>query len=80
METTVHSVLRLIDTPTRTWTRFRMTNFQLMLRKMNLNKTGTTGSGTTVDVPSAEETRLHGLNTLLRPMDHITYDETVDAS
>ena len=46
-----------------------------MLRKMNLNKTGTTGSGTTVDVPSVEET-LHGLNTLLRPMDHITYDET----
>jgi len=51
-----------------------------MLRKMNLNKTGTTGSGRTVNVPSTEETRLHGLNALLRPMDHITYDETVDAS
>ena len=79
METTVHPDLRPIDTPMRTGTRFQMTIYRLMLLKMNLNKTGTTGSGTTVDVPSVEET-LHGLNTLLRPMDHITYDETVDAS
>ena len=42
-----------------------------MLRKMNLNKTGTTGSGTTVDVPSAEETQLHRLNVFQQPIDHV---------
>ena len=77
METTVHPDLRPIDTPMRTGTRFQMTIYRLMLLKMNLNKTGTTGNDGTAIVPPAEETRLHECSVLQHPMDHVTYNETL---
>ena len=54
-----------------------MMSYQLMLRKMSLNKTETIGNDGTVVVPPVEETRLLELNVLQRPMDHVTYDETL---
>ena len=75
MEMTVHSDLRMNNKATRTWTRFQMTSYQLMLRKMNLNKTEIAGDDGTVAVPLAERTQLHELSVLQRYMDHVIYDE-----
>ena len=52
-----------------------MMNYQLMLRKMNLNKTEIAGDDGTVVVPLAERTQLHELSVLQRYMDHVIYDE-----
>jgi len=64
MERTVHSDLRLIKTPTRTWTRFQMMSYQLMLRKTSLNKIQIAGDDGIVIVPLAERTWLHELSML----------------
>ena len=52
-----------------------MMSYQLMLRKMNLNKTEIAGDDGTVAVPLAERTQLHELSVLQRYMDHIIYGE-----
>ena len=72
----MHSDLRLIKTPTRTWTRFQMMSYQLMLNKMSLNKTEIVGGDGILVAPLAERTRLHELSVLQHPMDHVTCDET----
>jgi hypothetical protein len=71
METIVNLDLRSIDTPMRIWTRFPTMSYRLMLRKMNPNKTETTGNDGTAIAPSAEETQLHRLNVFQHPMDHV---------
>ena len=76
MEKTVHSDLRLIKMPTRTWTRFQMMSYRLMLHKTSLNKTGKADGDETVVAPLAERMRLHELSMLQHPMDHVTCDET----
>ena len=76
MEKTVHSDLRLIKTPTRTWTRFQMMSYRLMLHKTSLNKTGKADGDETVVAPLVERMRLHELSMLQHPMDHVTCDET----
>jgi hypothetical protein len=72
----VHLDPRLINMPTRTWTRFQKMSYQLMLRKMSPHKTEITGDDGTTIVPPVGGTRLHELIVPQHPMDHITYDET----
>ena len=74
MEKRVHSVHRLINTPTRVWTIYQMVSYQLTLRKMNLNKTEITGDDGTVAVPLHKRTQLCELSVLQCHMDHITCD------
>jgi len=72
----VHSVLRLINTPMRIWTRYQMMSYQLMLRKVNPNKTENVDDDVTAVVPLAERTRLLELNVPRLHTDHETCDET----
>jgi hypothetical protein len=73
----VHSVLRMINTPTRIWTRFQMMNYQLMLRKTNSNKTEKVGDDVTAAAPLAERTRLLELSELRHRMDRETCSGTL---
>ena len=77
MEITVHSDLRMNNKPTRTWTRFQMMSYQLMLRKTSLNKTQIAGDDRTVVVPLAERTWMQELSMLQHLTDHTTYNETL---
>ena len=76
MEMTVHSDLRMNNKPTRTWTRFQMMSYRLMLHKTSLNKTGKADGDETVISSLTERMRLHELSMLQHPMDHVTCDET----
>ena len=64
MEIIAPSDLRPINMSMRTWTRFLMMSYQLMLRKMNLNKTKMLGDGGIAAVPCEEGMRLHKFNAL----------------
>ena len=75
MEKRVHSVLRLINTPTRTWNKYQMMSYQLTLRKMNLNKKEVTGDDRTIAVPLTERTHPRELSVLQYHMDHVIFNE-----
>ena len=72
----MHSVLRLINTPMRIWTKYQMMSYQSMLRKMNPNKTEKAGDDATAAVPLTKRTRLLEPNALQLHTDHETCDET----
>ena len=75
MEMIAPSDLRPINMSMRTWTRFLMMSYQLMLRKMNLNKTKMLGDGGITAVPCEEGTRLHEFNMLPHHTDRAIFEE-----
>ena len=72
----MHSVLGLINTPMKTWTKYRTMSYQSTLCKMNPNKTEKAGDSATATAPLAERTRLLELNALQLRTDRETCDET----
>jgi len=64
MEMKVRSVLRLINTPMKTMTKYRTMSYQSTLRKMNPNKIEKAGDNATAAVLLAEKTRLLELSAL----------------
>ena len=74
MEMKVRSVLRLINMPMKTLTKYRMMSYQSTLRKMNPNKTEKAGDNATTAAPLAERTRPLGLNALQPRTDRETCD------
>ena len=75
-EKKVHLALRLINTPTRVWTKFQTMSCQSTLRKTSPNKIGKEGDNATAAAPLAERTRLLRLNALQLRMDNETCDRT----
>jgi hypothetical protein len=75
MEIIAPSDLRPINMSMRTWTRFLMMSYQLMLRKMNLNKTKMLGDGGITVVPCEEGTRLHEFTMLPYHTDRTIFEE-----
>ena len=61
----------------RIWTRYQTMSYQLMLRKMNPNKTEKVGDDEITIVPLAERTRLLELSVLQHCMDHETCNGTL---
>ena len=57
MEKKAHLAPRLIDTPTKVWTKFQTMSCQSTLRKMSPNKTRKAGNSATAAAPLAERTR-----------------------
>ena len=76
MERRVHSVLRLIYMPMRIWIRYQMMSYQLMLCKVDPNKTEKVGDDISAAAPFAERMQLLELSVPRLPTDLETCDKT----
>ena len=75
-EKKVHSVLRMINTPMRIWTKYQMMSYQSTRRKMNPSKIEKAGDNATAAALLAEKTRLLELSAFQLHMDREICNKT----